>query len=132
MIHRCGDGLLVKICWSNRLNFEIRTIVPSGGKSASYYSQYRLDGVDCGREAYLQKLAEYCIFVKARNFLVFQGDIESVAQMNPKVGGTSLHAALLISSGGSTDRAAWIRSSHRSWSKYLEVGILRVNMTSWR
>ena len=35
-------------------------------------------------ETYNQRLESYGILVKARNFLVFQGDIESVAQMSPK------------------------------------------------
>lgn len=35
-------------------------------------------------DAYNARLESYGILVKARNFLVFQGDIENVAQMSPK------------------------------------------------
>ncbi|GMH41446.1 hypothetical protein BSKO_09356 [Bryopsis sp. KO-2023] len=61
-----------------------RKIVPSGsGPDASYQSQYRIDERLVGRDAYVGKMKQYGVLVKARNFLVFQGDIESVAQMNP-------------------------------------------------
>jgi len=59
-----------------------RAIIPSSGES--YASQYRLDGKAVSAEAYNSKLESFGILVKARNFLVFQGDIENVAQMSPK------------------------------------------------
>lgn len=60
-----------------------RAIVPGSG-GESYSSQYRLDGKAVAAEVYNAKLESFGILVKARNFLVFQGDIENVAQMSPK------------------------------------------------
>ena len=60
-----------------------RAIVPSSSGSG-FVSQYRLDGKAVSAEAYNLKLESFGILVKARNFLVFQGDIENVAQMSPK------------------------------------------------
>jgi hypothetical protein len=59
-----------------------RAINPTG--EDTYASQYKLDGRNCTWDAYTQRLESYGILVKARNFLVFQGDIENVAQMSPK------------------------------------------------
>lgn len=55
-----------------------RTITGSGG------SEYRLDGRVVSSEEYNAKLKSIGILVKARNFLVFQGDVESIASKNPK------------------------------------------------
>jgi structural maintenance of chromosome 1 len=44
---------------------------------------YRLDGRDVSAETYLNQLKEIGILVKARNFLVFQGDVESIASKSP-------------------------------------------------
>ncbi|KAG7394197.1 Structural maintenance of chromosomes protein 1B [Phytophthora boehmeriae] len=44
---------------------------------------YRIDGQDVGFEAYQGQLKEIGILVKARNFLVFQGDVESIASKSP-------------------------------------------------
>ena len=60
-----------------------RAIVPSSS-GTGFASQYRLDGKAVSAEAYNLKLESFGILVKARNFLVFQGDIENVAQMSPK------------------------------------------------
>eukprot|EP00191_Tetraselmis_sp_GSL018_P007317 CAMPEP_0177607594 /NCGR_PEP_ID=MMETSP0419_2-20121207/18007_1 /TAXON_ID=582737 /ORGANISM="Tetraselmis sp., Strain GSL018" /LENGTH=1227 /DNA_ID=CAMNT_0019102199 /DNA_START=146 /DNA_END=3830 /DNA_ORIENTATION=+ len=58
-----------------------RHIVPSGTEGFS--SQYKINGETVSWEAYNEKLKGFGILVKARNFLVFQGDIESVAAMQP-------------------------------------------------
>ncbi|KNA06759.1 hypothetical protein SOVF_178070 [Spinacia oleracea] len=55
-----------------------RTITSSGG------SEYRIDGRVVTWDQYNEKLRELGILVKARNFLVFQGDVESIASKNPK------------------------------------------------
>ncbi|XP_010262325.1 PREDICTED: structural maintenance of chromosomes protein 1 [Nelumbo nucifera] len=55
-----------------------RTITSSGG------SEYRLDGKIVTWDEYNNKLKSLGILVKARNFLVFQGDVESIASKNPK------------------------------------------------
>ncbi|CAN7118014.1 unnamed protein product [Brassica rapa subsp. narinosa] len=55
-----------------------RTITTSGG------SEYRIDDRVVSWEEYNGKLRSIGILVKARNFLVFQGDVESVAWKNSK------------------------------------------------
>ncbi|XP_057517637.1 structural maintenance of chromosomes protein 1 [Amaranthus tricolor] len=55
-----------------------RTITSAGG------SEYRIDGRVVNWDQYNEKLRELGILVKARNFLVFQGDVESIASKNPK------------------------------------------------
>lgn len=55
-----------------------RTITSSGG------SEYRIDGRVVNWDEYNAKLRSLGILVKARNFLVFQGDVESIASKNPK------------------------------------------------
>ncbi|KAK3193546.1 hypothetical protein Dsin_024856 [Dipteronia sinensis] len=55
-----------------------RTINSSGG------SEYRIDGKVVNWDEYNEKLKSLGILVKARNFLVFQGDVESIASKNPK------------------------------------------------
>lgn len=49
-----------------------------------WVSVYKLDGRVTTAEAYDKHLESFGILVRARNFLVFQGDIENVAQMSPK------------------------------------------------
>ncbi|KAE9352753.1 Structural maintenance of chromosomes protein 1 [Phytophthora fragariae] len=44
---------------------------------------YRVDGRDVSAETYQAQLKEIGILVRARNFLVFQGDVESVASKSP-------------------------------------------------
>ncbi|XP_073012477.1 structural maintenance of chromosomes protein 1 [Typha latifolia] len=55
-----------------------RTITGGGG------SEYRIDGRVVTWDEYNAKLKSLGILVKARNFLVFQGDVESIASKNPK------------------------------------------------
>ncbi|KAJ6920660.1 hypothetical protein NC651_014295 [Populus alba x Populus x berolinensis] len=55
-----------------------RAITSSGG------SEYRIDGRVVNWDEYNARLKELGILVKARNFLVFQGDVESIASKNPK------------------------------------------------
>ncbi|KAF7457987.1 hypothetical protein HWI79_1553 [Cryptosporidium felis] len=47
-------------------------------------SRYMINGGVVSQDTYVRKLADYNILVKARNFLVFQGDVEDVAQRAPK------------------------------------------------
>ena len=51
--------------------------------SASGVSNYRLDSKDVTYEVYEALLQRIGVLVKARNFLVFQGDVESVASKSP-------------------------------------------------
>ncbi|CAL5012945.1 unnamed protein product [Urochloa decumbens] len=55
-----------------------RTITGAGG------SEYRIDGRIVTWDDYNDKLRSLGILVKARNFLVFQGDVESIACKSPK------------------------------------------------
>lgn len=55
-----------------------RTITGSGG------SEYRINGRVVTWDDYNARLKSLGILVKARNFLVFQGDVESIASKNPK------------------------------------------------
>ncbi|XP_027176320.1 structural maintenance of chromosomes protein 1 [Coffea eugenioides] len=55
-----------------------RTITSAGG------SEYRVNGEIVNWNDYDKKLRDFGILVKARNFLVFQGDVESIASKNPK------------------------------------------------
>ncbi|XP_078152053.1 structural maintenance of chromosomes protein 1-like [Carex rostrata] len=61
----------------NEIQFT-HTITGQGG------SEYRLDNRICTWDEYNAKLKSIGILVKARNFLVFQGDVESIASKNPK------------------------------------------------
>jgi len=51
--------------------------------TSSGVSTYRLDNKDVTFEVYETTLKEIGVLVKARNFLVFQGDVESVASKSP-------------------------------------------------
>ncbi|KAF9607877.1 hypothetical protein IFM89_003581 [Coptis chinensis] len=69
LVYQLGSGV--------ELQF-MRSISSSGG------SEYRLDGKVVTWDEYNSKLKSLGILVKARNFLVFQGDVESIASKNPK------------------------------------------------
>ncbi|XP_077250735.1 structural maintenance of chromosomes protein 1-like [Tasmannia lanceolata] len=69
LVYQMGNG--------SDLQF-MRTITGSGG------SEYRIDGKVVTWDEYNSKLKSLGILVKARNFLVFQGDVESIASKNPK------------------------------------------------
>ncbi|XP_052731326.1 structural maintenance of chromosomes protein 1 isoform X2 [Vigna angularis] len=55
-----------------------RTITSAGS------SEYRIDDTLVNWDAYNNRLKSLGILIKARNFLVFQGDVESIASKNPK------------------------------------------------
>lgn len=69
LVYQLGNG--------TELRFT-RTITGAGG------SEYRIDGKPVNWDDYSAKLKSLGILVKARNFLVFQGDVESIASKNPK------------------------------------------------
>ncbi|GKV01801.1 hypothetical protein SLEP1_g14326 [Rubroshorea leprosula] len=54
------------------------------GASSTGASEFRIDGRVVNWDEYNGKLRSLGILVKARNFLVFQGDVESIASKNPK------------------------------------------------
>ena len=60
-----------EICFS-------RTISPAGN------GDYQVNGKTVSYAKYEEALAEIGVLVKARNFLVFQGDVESLAHKSPK------------------------------------------------
>lgn len=47
-------------------------------------SEYKINGKVVKLDYYNQTLEEHNILVKAKNFLVFQGDVEAVASQSPK------------------------------------------------
>ncbi|XP_023637979.1 structural maintenance of chromosomes protein 1 [Capsella rubella] len=69
LVYQMDDGV--------ELHFT-RTITSAGG------SEYRIDNRVVNLDEYNGKLRSLGILVKARNFLVFQGDVESIASKNPK------------------------------------------------
>ncbi|XP_024032701.1 structural maintenance of chromosomes protein 1-like, partial [Morus notabilis] len=69
--------LVYQLANGSELQFT-RTITSSGG------SEYRIDGTPVTWDEYNGRLRSLGILVKARNFLVFQGDVESIASKNPK------------------------------------------------
>ena len=54
-----------------------RSVLPNGS------GEYRLDNKVVREEAYQEELQSIGVLVKARNFLVFQGDVENVAARSP-------------------------------------------------
>jgi structural maintenance of chromosome 1 len=52
--------------------------------TAAGTSEYRIDGAVSSYEAYDARLQTHGILLKAKNFLVFQGDVESIASKSPK------------------------------------------------
>ena len=53
--------------------------------SSTGVSSYKLDDKEVTYEVYENLLQKIGVLVKARNFLVFQGDVESVASKSPQV-----------------------------------------------
>lgn len=56
----------------------------SGSISTTGASEYKLNGKVVTYSAYNAALIQHNILVKAKNFLVFQGDVEAVASQSPK------------------------------------------------
>ncbi|KAF5741846.1 hypothetical protein HS088_TW10G00852 [Tripterygium wilfordii] len=76
-----GRRAFVRLVYQPAVGSEIqftRTITSSGG------SEYRVDAKVVNWDEYCGRLRTLGILVKARNFLVFQGDVESIASKNPK------------------------------------------------
>ncbi len=77
LIYKTSDNEMQVLNCGEELSFS-RSI------SASGVSTYRLDDKEVTYTIYESMLEKVGVLVKARNFLVFQGDIESVASMSPK------------------------------------------------
>jgi len=75
-------------------------VAPPTGPATSHYT---LDGRTVTWDAYDAKLKAHGILVRARNFLVFQGDIEAVASMSP----TGLTDMFEVVSGSGALKAAY-------------------------
>lgn len=71
LVYRQTDDPVVEI------NFT-RSVTLSGA------SEYRVGGRVVSLETYNNRLAEIGVLVKARNFLVFQNEVESIASKNPR------------------------------------------------
>ena len=61
-----------------------RTVFRKAVYRAQGKAQYYIDGKPVTWKAYEARLRDFGVIVRARNFLVFQGDVESVAQKSPK------------------------------------------------
>ncbi|GAB2282247.1 Structural maintenance of chromosomes protein 1 [Dionaea muscipula] len=77
-----GRRAYVKLVYllSSGTEIEFMRAITGGGGG----SEYRIDGKVVSWDQYNERLRELGILVKARNFLVFQGDVESIASKNPK------------------------------------------------
>lgn len=73
---RCSAALVYETDEGTEIRFS-RSISPSG------VGDYQVDGSSMSRAAYEKELASIGVLVKARNFLVFQGDVESLARKSP-------------------------------------------------
>lgn len=73
---RCCATLVYEDNDGEEIRFS-RSISPAG------VGDYKVDGKSCNFAAYEKKLSEIGVLVKARNFLVFQGDVESLARKSP-------------------------------------------------
>ena len=51
--------------------------------SSSGHSNYRVNDQDVSFDKYANSLESIGVLVKVRNFLIFQGDVESIAQKSP-------------------------------------------------
>mmetsp|Transcript_6549 Transcript_6549/g.14375 ORF Transcript_6549/g.14375 Transcript_6549/m.14375 type:complete len:1364 (+) Transcript_6549:280-4371(+) len=52
--------------------------------SAAGVGEYKINGATVSYKEYEEALGEIGVLIKARNFLVFQGDVESIARKTPK------------------------------------------------
>eukprot|EP00252_Welwitschia_mirabilis_P022634 TRINITY_DN6180_c0_g1_i1.p1 TRINITY_DN6180_c0_g1~~TRINITY_DN6180_c0_g1_i1.p1 ORF type:complete len:1224 (-),score=352.15 TRINITY_DN6180_c0_g1_i1:258-3929(-) len=76
-----GRKAFVKLVYSASSGEELhftRTITASGS------SDYKINSRTVSWDDYNNKLKSIGVLIKARNFLVFQGDVESIASKNPK------------------------------------------------
>lgn len=75
LVYRDADGTEVHFT---------RAIVGAGGAASAVSTEYRLDGSLVSYDAYDAALQQRGILLRARNFLVYQGDVESIASKSPK------------------------------------------------
>ena len=76
LVYELSDGEVQHMKSGDQINFS-RSI------SATGVSTYRLDDKEVTFAVYEEMLQKIGVLVKARNFLVFQGDVESVASKSP-------------------------------------------------
>jgi structural maintenance of chromosome 1 len=75
----CTSAHVTAVYESDEETYEFtRLVLPSGS------SEYRINEKQVTFAKYLAVLEKHNILVKARNFLVFQGDVEQVASQSPK------------------------------------------------
>ncbi|XP_055336538.1 structural maintenance of chromosomes protein 1A-like [Paramacrobiotus metropolitanus] len=77
----CSVTAVLRIGEEDEKRFQ-RTVRVSAGTDAT--SEYRIDGKSVSNKQYIESLEEYNIVIKPRNFLVFQGQVELIATMDPK------------------------------------------------
>ncbi|KLO14413.1 cohesin complex subunit psm1 [Schizopora paradoxa] len=86
-----------------------RTISTTGS------SEYKLNGQVVTAQAYINALAKHNILTKAKNFLVFQGDVEHIASQSPKD-----LSRLIEQISGSLDLAADYEQARRAVERATE------------
>eukprot|EP00904_Undaria_pinnatifida_P004394 jgi/Undpi1/13956/HiC_scaffold_9.g03607.m1 len=77
VVYMVGEGEVDGLGEGEEVHFS-RVISIAGASS------YRLNGKEVTWDAYEKRLRSIGVLVKARNFLVFQGDVESIASKSPK------------------------------------------------
>lgn len=77
-VDQCYVAALFQLDDGSQIEFK-RLIKSDGGAS-----EYKIYGVSVSMEKYLEELEKLNILSKARNFLVFQGDVESLASQSSK------------------------------------------------
>uniref|UniRef100_A0ACD5X0J4 Uncharacterized protein n=1 Tax=Avena sativa TaxID=4498 RepID=A0ACD5X0J4_AVESA len=82
--HRASVRLVYRIPGTGAVELHFARSITITTASGGGGSEYRIDGRVVTWEHYNARLRSLGILVKARNFLVFQGDVESVASRNPK------------------------------------------------
>lgn len=92
-------------------------------------TEYRIDNLVKSWEQYDEVLRSFQILTKARNFLVFQGDVENIAQKPPK----DLTALLELVSGSDEFQSEWEerrRAKEEASTRLLDANARRREVTT--
>ncbi|EPZ36015.1 RecF/RecN/SMC domain-containing protein [Rozella allomycis CSF55] len=86
LVYRCGDKSkdAHKAVVEMEYELEGESVMFSRSVQLNGHCEYRIDGKVVSAGVYNGELEKENILVKLRNFLVFQGDVEAIAQRNPK------------------------------------------------
>jgi structural maintenance of chromosome 1 len=85
LIYKGDSEYVVKSCYVKcRYQAEDSMIEFQRKISMAGSSEYSIDGKPCTYENYSRELETHGILIKSKNFLVFQGHIETIASQSPK------------------------------------------------